>query len=274
MPQPPDEQSQAAIDAFVAAVNSRNGKLVDELLSRESFLRLNIDRPWFDFDSPAVVAAKDSSAILKILIRHRADLNARSTWWAGSFGVLDGASPEMAQFLIERGAKLDIHSAAEHGKLDLVEEFLEQDAELVNSRGGDGQTPLHVAANLEIVDLLLDNGADQTIRCLDHSATAAQYAVSDPQKCRHLIMRGSTPDIFMACALGDRELMENVLQEEPESIASEIGSCPHTKPVHEKSHLHIYFWKLLGAKTPTQVAHEFNSIHLYEELRRRLNPEP
>lgn len=265
----PDEVSKA----FVSAVKGRDVDKVDSLLSDHPALRANISQPWFSFDSPAIIAAKDSEAIIKALLKHGADINARSSWWAGSFGVLDGASPEMAQFLIERGAKLDLHSAAEQGKIDLVEELLDRGPELVNSRGGDGQTPLHVASTIEICDLLLDRGAEFEIRCLDHSATAAQYAVTHPEKCEHLVMRGATPDIFMACALGNRELFELVLQEEPDSLNTRVGFCSHTSPVDRRSHLHIYTWKLLSAKTPLEVCREFNHPQLYSEVYDR-SPNP
>ncbi len=262
---PPDEVSLS----FVDAVKSRQAEIVDRLLTKNESLRANINEPWFSFDSPAVVSCKDSETTLKVLLKHGADINCRSQWWAGSFGVLDGASPEIAQFLIERGAKLDIHSAAEQGKTELVTDFLDADEDLVNARGGDGQTPLHTASTIEIVNILLDRGADPSIRCLDHSATAAQYAVSDPQKCRHLVMRGSTPDIFMACAIGDREMLENILAVDPEAISSRVGSCPHTRPIDHRSHNHIYFWKLLSAATPLDVAREFNHTHLYEAIYQR-----
>ena len=99
-----------------------------------------------------------------------------------------------------------------------------------------------------------------------------QYSVSNPEICRHLILRGATPDIFLACALGDRELVEQILQDETDSISSRVGSCPHTSPIDERSHLHIYFWKLLAASTPLEVAREFNHPQLYEELFRRSPP--
>ena len=259
--------------SFVEAIKARQPNVVDSLLTNNEELRANIDQPWFAFDSPAVVTCKDSEATIKILLKHGANINCRSQWWAGSFGVLDGASPEMAQLLVERGAKLDIHSAAEQGMLELVSDFLDTDSELVNALGGDGQTPLHTASTIEIVDLLLDRGAEQNIRCLDHSATAAQYAVSNPEKCRHLITRGANPDIFMACALGDREMLEQILAEDPKSLSSRVGSCQHTRRVHIRSHNHIYFWKLLAAATPLDVAREFNQTHVYEEVFRR-SPAP
>ncbi len=257
---------------FVELVKQRKANELDSLLKSDSDLREQIDTHWFSFDSPAILSAKDSEAVVKILLKHGSNINARSSWWAGSFGILDGTSPEMAQFLIERGAKLDLHSAAELGKLELVQEFLERDPTLVNARGGDGQTPLHVAATNSIVDVLLEQGADLSIRCLDHSATAVQYAVSDPEKCRHMILRGATPDIFLACALGERELFEQLLSEDPDVLQSRIGNCSMTSPVDPRSHLHIYFWKLLGATTPLEVAREFDHQQLYRALFEKSSP--
>lgn len=259
--------------AFLAAVKNRDALTLDQLLTANAELREQIDVCWFSFDSPAIVSAKSSESIVKVLLKHGADINARSEWWAGSFGVLDGVSAETAQFLVDRGARYDIHSAAEQGRADLVQEFLDRDAELVNARGGDGMTPLHVASTIEVCDVLLEAGGDASIRCLDHSATAAQYQVSRPEVCRHLILNGAEPDIYMACAIGDRELVQQLIQENEEVLDGRIGSCPHTAPVHERSHNHIYCWKLLGAQTALEVAREFDQTDLYRELYQRSCPE-
>lgn len=268
-------KSQPTTDAgrnFVELVKSRRAEQLDSLLTQESELRELIDAPWFSFDSPAIVSAKTSEAVVKVLLKHGADINARSRWWAGSFGVLDGVPAEVAQFLVDRGARYTIHAATEQDRLDLVSEFLDRDPSLVNARGGDGQTPLHLVKSTAMVDLLLDHGADRSIRCLDHSATPAQYTVTEPAVCRHLIMRGAAPDIFMACAIGDRELVELVLREDPDATQARIGFCPHTRPVDPRSDRHIYFWKLLGAATPLEVAREFNQAAIFDELFRRSPP--
>ncbi|MEL7497831.1 MAG: ankyrin repeat domain-containing protein [Planctomycetota bacterium] len=255
---------------FVDLVNRRDHLQLDALLTQNPHLVQKIDTHWFSFDTPAIVAAKHDEPVVKVLLKHGANINERSSWWAGSFGVLDGVSRESAGFFIKRGARFDIHSAAEQGELELVAEFLERDPGLVNARGGDGQTPLHTASTLPIVDLLIQSGADLELRCFDHSATAVQYAVSEVDKCRHLIECGATPDIFLACALGDRALVELVFRQEPECLESVVGSCEHTSPVDPRSHSHIYAWKLLGAKTPLEVARAFSHNDLYQELFQRV----
>lgn len=268
MPQPfcQRQPSTASEQQFVRLVNQRQHDALDRLLTTEAALRERIDECWFSFDAPAIVAAKHDPQIVRVLLKHGADINARSNWWAGSFGVLEGVSPEEAAYLVKRGARFDIHTAAEQGELELVKEFLDRDPTLVNARGGDGQTPLHFASTTDVVELLINSGADLEVRCLDHSATALQYAVEDEEKCRKLLLSGATPDIFLACALGDRELMEIVLAQEPHCLETRVGECPHTQPIDPRSHHHIYFWKLLGAQTALEVCQAFNHAGLYREL--------
>ena len=259
------EPESASARAFVQAVKSRNAVRLRQLLSENPELQRNIDQPWFAFDSPAIVAAKNARSVLEVLLEFGANINERSSWWAGSFGVLDGVEQQQAEFLISQGAILDMHVAAALGNRAIVAQMIEDDPKCVNCRGGDGQTPLHVA-RLEIVDLLLIHGADVDKRCLDHSATAAQYAVDNPPKCRRLLAAGAKPDIFMAVALGDRDLVDRIIESEPHALAMRVGSCPNTSPVDPRSDRHIYFWKLDSAVTPLEVAREFGQTEIYSKL--------
>jgi ankyrin repeat protein len=69
--------------------------------------------------------------------------------------------------------------AAETGNIEIVSEMLSRDTGLVNATDADGYTPLHRAAyegHLNIVDLLLDNGASLDVGSVDgwtplHSAS-------------------------------------------------------------------------------------------------------
>ena len=150
-------------------------------------------------------------------------------WWAGGFGVLI-LRPELAEYLISRGATVDIHSAARLGMIDRVRELLAPDPQLVHARGGDGQLPLHFAATAEIAALLFVHGAEIDARDIDHESTAAQYMVFPAvyelakQSYRHdvarfLIFRGAQTDILMASAVGDLALVERILNDEPEPFA-------------------------------------------------------
>ena len=153
--------------------------------------------------------------------------------------------------------------------LNTVRKFIASDPGLVNTPGADGQRPLHFASSIELIDLLLDNGAEIDARDLDHSATAAQYHVSEPELCRHLLARGARPDIYMACALGDRELVESLLDAYPDALTCRIGNCRGTRPIDPRSSSHVYAWKLKGAATPLEVAYAFGHQLVFDEIYRR-----
>ena len=107
-------------------------------------LKAKINEPWGPFDTPPIVNVR-SRPMLDVLLEAGADLNAKSRWWAGGFGLLDWASPELAAYAIERGAVVDVHAAARLGMMDRLRELIAHDPGLVHARGGDGQTPLHFA---------------------------------------------------------------------------------------------------------------------------------
>src|SRR5216684_2283476 len=152
--------------------------------------------------------SKGSREMIDVLLESGADINARSHWWAGSFGVLDGCDPALAAFLIQRRAAIDAHAAARLGIFEKLTELVTADPSVVHSRGGDGQLPLHFASTIEIAQYLLDHGADIDERDVDHQSTPAQYMVrSRPEVARHLIRRNCKTDILMASSLGVADLV-------------------------------------------------------------------
>ena len=251
------------IGEFVRAVKAQDAAKVRTLLTNTPALRGHIDRPLFHFGSQAIINAKANREIVDTLLEFGANINARSDWWAGSFGVLDETDPEQAAWLIERGAIVDIHAAAGLGMHDKVKEWLARDPSLVHAPGGDGQRPLHFARTTAIIDVLLDHGADINARDVDHQSTAAQYKVRDTELCRHLIARGADVDIFMATALQDRALVERVLAADPGAITARIGK-PGYAPVPPG---HIYQWKL-GDAGPSVllVAAKYGGPEVYDLL--------
>jgi ankyrin repeat protein len=190
-----------------------------------------------------------------LLLRHGADVNARSRWWAGGFGVLD-SDHGLHDFLLARGATLTPHAAARLGRLDDLLTLLTKDPSLVHARGGDGQTPLHVAATVEVASLLLDRGADPDALDVDHESTPAQYLIkSHPDVAAHLVARGARTDLLLATALGDEARVRAHLDENPASLR--ITVSPEYFPMrHPHAGGHIYTWTLGNHKTAHQVAHD------------------
>jgi ankyrin repeat protein len=278
-----DVVSGEPVEALTAAIKANNPSLVRDVLVRHPSLKCRINEPLpnYSFDTPPIIAAvqKENREIIDVLLDAGADVNQRTRWWAGSFGVLDCASSGIADYLISRGAIMDIHAAARLGKIDRVRELLADDPQLVDARGGDGQLPLHFAATVEIATLLLDHGADINARDIDHESTAAQYMACSrqylewPEHYRHdvvrfLISRGAETDILMASAIGDLALVERILNHDPETIRTTVSEryFPKRDP---KSGGSIYLFGFGLTKSPHMIAHQFEHAEVFALLMQR-----
>ncbi|GAA3412472.1 ankyrin repeat domain-containing protein [Paenibacillus hodogayensis] len=246
-----NEPDTKAIEQFQQAVNGNDAEAVELLLQSHPSLAAQIDEPWFVFDTPAIVIAanRGSREMVDVLLRYGADIHVKSSWWAGGFGVLHHDHHDLSRYLIERGAHVDPHAAAALGMLDVLRRMVEEEPDIVNQRGPDGQVPLHFATSPEVVDFLLDHGAHIDTRDIDHNSTPAQYAVNDPDKCRHLIKRGARTDIFMACKLGDLELVRTILKENPKALQAEVGEGDFTAAGE-----HIYAYHIGSGAKPLFLA--------------------
>ncbi|WP_308639834.1 ankyrin repeat domain-containing protein [Paenibacillus silvisoli] len=235
-------EEQKAIERFKQAVTSKDAAAAEQCLNEFPFLAERINEPWFSFDSPAIVAAAagGNRELVDVLLKHGADLRAKSSWWAGGFGVLHHDNHELSRYLIERGAPVDIHAAAALGMLKTVQEMVGSNPASVNERGPDGQVPLHFAADPGIIDFLLEHGADIDRRDIDHGSTPAQWAIDQPAKCRHLIARGAAADIFMAVQLGDIELVRALIGKDPNCLYEQVGKAPFTSGDSDGGHIYIY----------------------------------
>lgn len=271
-----ESSSDDPVEALTGAVRANDAALVRRVLKRHPALksRLNEPLPSFDFEAPALIGAvnRGNREMVEVLLDAGADINARTKWWAGSFGVFDG-DPALASFLIERGAYVDIHAAARLGMFDRVKELVEGDPALVHARGGDGQMPLHFAATVEIAAYLLDRGAEIDARDIDHESTAAQYmagCTSWPRTdvLRYLISRGAQTDIFMAASLGDLEMVRKFLDADPALVRVSVSEkdLPKQNP-HSGGSIYIYTFG--WATTPHMIAHQFGHDAVFRLLMER-----
>ena len=254
------EETPNAFQLLSAAVCADNVAETIRLLHDHPDLTHRLDDPLPDapFGGTALLRAAGARnrEMIDVLLAHGADIDARSHWWAGSFGVLDHHSG-LEDFLIERGATVDAHAAARLGKLDRLRELVEADASVVHASGGDGQTPLHFAATIGIAAFLLDRGADIDARDIDNDSTPAQYMIDHRQDvARYLVSRGCKTDILMAAALGDLDGVKRHLASDPASIETTVD--PNHFPMRNpRAGGTIYNWTLGRSKTAHTVAKRF-----------------
>ncbi len=249
-------------------------------------LRAGIDDPLpgYGFGQHALFAAvqRGDRATIDVLLHAGANIRKRTEWWAGGFGVLDDCDPGMVEFLTERGALLDAHSASRLGMLpkfrETLRELVTADPGVVHARGGDGQTPLHFASTVEIAEFLLSNGADIDARDVDHESTPAQYMLRVEHKrhyprdrqdvARYLVSRGCRTDILMAAALGDTDLVRRHLENDPACVRMCVSEewSPRQDP---RAGGAIYIWTLGANRTAHAVARDFGHEDVFQLLMTR-----
>ena len=223
--------SKSTLEQFDIAVREGDAELARELLERHADVRARTNEPRFDFDSPAIHQARNNLALVDVLLEHGANINARSKWWAGGFGILElDLTLEQAVPLINRGARITAWAAAGLGLYDELRSILRAHPDSLHERGGDGKTVLHCAATCAIAELLLDSGADVLARDIDHGSTALQYLIADETIARLLAARGAEVDIFAAARLGDRSLVERCLRDDATCAEARVNRAPFTAP--------------------------------------------
>ena len=142
--------------AFITAVENGDAWTVENLLATDETLAAQIDAPWFSFDAPAIVfaAASGNRELIDVLLNAGADIDVKSSWWAGGTSALQHATGsmlnynrELAEYLIERGATIDAHAAAGLDMSERLAELIREDPEVVNATGSRWHVPTPFCCN-------------------------------------------------------------------------------------------------------------------------------
>ena len=271
--------------AFITAVENGDAETVKNLLASDRALASQIDAAWFSFDAPAIVfaAASGNRELIGVLLDAGADIDVRSSWWAGGTSALQHATGsmlrynrELAEYLIEQGATIDAHAAAGLDMSEKLTELIHEDPEVVNALGSDGMSPLHFAATPRIAELLLAHGADINLRDRDHNGTPAQWTmVSRPEVCQYLLEQGAQGDIVLYCVTGDVERARAVLQENPTLLNLRIDHkvpegytvvSRRSEEIDEVPGGHVYAYKIGPTMPLLEIALQAKQAAIVEML--------
>lgn len=253
--------SGSGLEQVRSALQRRDVAAIRRLFVEQPALRERINDPIAAFDSPPIVAYANEPDMVDVLLELGADPNRRSAWWAGGFHALHSATGAAADRLIAAGAEVDACAAAHLDRVDILRHLLEEDPLRVHERGGDGQTPLHFARSRQVVDLLLEGGADIDARDMDHRATPAQWMLAERRGAgrydiaRYLVDRGASVDIFLAAALGITDRALALITESPATLDQRTGQGMYAE--QPPSSYHIYFWSIGAGRSPLDVAAQF-----------------
>jgi ankyrin repeat protein len=268
-----DALTKSPAELFVAAVGAGDTPAVRGLFQSHPELITRINEPLFAFKQTAAHVASGNLDLLDFLLAKGADLNVKSSWDKGGFGVLESVTPEQAGPLIARGATVDVWAAANLGMIEKLRALLDADPTLVNAKGGDGKRPLHYARTVEIARLLLERGADIDALDDDHDSTPAQYLVGDrPDVCAFLIVRGARSDLLMATALGDCALVRRHLDENPAASGMRVDQDWFPMIDTATNGGHIYQWMLGFHVSAFDISRKRGHAEVLELLLERAGP--
>ena len=229
------------LSTFFRAVRGGDLETVRAMASADPALVRATDPRCFGATPLIRAVDTDNRPMVDLLLELGADIDQRSDWLAGSFGVLDSAGDEMAEHLLRRGATLTPHAAARLGKTDELRAMLAADPSVVHARGGDGQTPLHFARTPEIADLLLAHGARIDALDVDHASTPTQWlSESRPAVAAHLVLRGAAADPFLAARIGDVSLLESLIAPAPEGVRVRVSRERFPAPPPAAGHIYLF----------------------------------
>jgi ankyrin repeat protein len=139
-------------------------------------------------------------ALLETLLDYGSAIDALPDGWSPLISALHNGRPEAAEFLAQRGARLDLEGAAGVGRLDVVESFFNEDGSLkasaTKTQMDSGFFWACEYGRTRVVDFLLKKGAD--LRAGENTGlTGLHWAVVGGQlgTIRMLLERGAPLEV-------------------------------------------------------------------------------
>lgn len=139
------------------------------------------------------------AVVKEILEKYPSIISANASWTETAIqAATQTGQVEIVNYLIDHGAEYDICTAAMLGNLDRLEDFLKEDANLVNARGAHGIPLLYfpvIHAKLPVAEYLLQHGTDPNAASPDGiTATHGAVMFNQPKMARWLLEHGANPN--------------------------------------------------------------------------------
>lgn len=256
-----------SVTRFFSAIVSGELEKTAEMLAHEPGLIRAFRAESFNASAMLAAAMSGKTEMVDLLLQHGASPDDGSDWWAGSFSPLITAinrkDANMTAHLIARGATVTAYEAAAMGDIVRLNAILDENPDSVNMRAGDGQTPLHLAANRETASLLLNRGADIEAKDVDHESTPVQYAIDRPDVAQFLLEQGAKGDLFVFASISDTKNLRDAIAANPQAVHTRLE--PQLFPTSSGIEI-IYAFTIGYGCTPLHAAARANQIAAIELL--------
>ena len=208
------------------------------LANAEGFIRTSL---WgSDAKALHVAVMHGRKDIVDLLLAHGADINARDDKYRFNalIHAIDLADfmPEYAElgmvdFLLERGADLDVWACAWLGDMKGVKERLDENPALVNEIGPGPSTLMSFCRDVKGIEFYLNYGADPLARYQRHGKTRASSPLRDQAYRRNyagvrrlLQHLGWAVDVFWAGIMGDIDTLREILTGDGSLVDAKTGT--------------------------------------------------
>lgn len=173
---------------------------MNKRFNRRRFLDGTQEVPQEIIDELVGVAHGDFGRVKEILEQHPGIVNSPARWGETAIGAAaQMRQREMAEYLIEKGAPLDICTAAMLGMEDKVRTMLREDPSLKDAKGAHDIPVLYypvITGNKEIAETLVQHGADPNAGADGGTNTAlhgaAMFGIAD--LAEWLLEHGADPN--------------------------------------------------------------------------------
>jgi len=139
------------------------------------------------------------AVVKELLEKYPSIISANATWTETAIqAATQTGQVEIVNYLVDHGAEYDICTAAMLGHLDCLEDFLAEDAGVINARGAHGLPLLYfpvIHDRLAVAEYLLQHGADPNAASPD-GITPLHGAVmfNQPKMAEWLLKHGVNPN--------------------------------------------------------------------------------